>query len=92
MSEEIKFTEDEIKELKQLQKGYLDVQAKFGQIKIARIAVQRQLEELDKAEDSSYKEFDELQGKEKGLVDDHTEKYGQGTLDPQSGVFTPNEQ
>ena len=90
MSEEVKFSEDEIKELKELQKGYLDVQAKFGQIKIARISVQRQIEELDNAEEGSYKEFNELQDKEKGLVDGLTEKYGQGTLDPQTGVFTPN--
>ena len=35
MSEEIKFTEDEIKNLKELQKGYLEIQSQFGQVSIA---------------------------------------------------------
>ena len=35
-------------------------------------------------------EFSELQTKEKELVSQLTDKYGKGTLDPKSGVFTPD--
>ena len=83
------FTEEELKSLKELQDGYLKVQAKFGQIAIAKLTLQRQADELGKTEDGVRTEFTDLQKKEQQLVDQLTEKYGQGTLDPKSGVFTP---
>ena len=92
MSEEgKKFTEEELKSLKDLQEGYLKVQAKFGQLSIAKITLQRQADELGKTEESVRKDFSELQEQEQKLVDELTKKYGQGQLDPKSGVFTPQE-
>ena len=88
---EVKFSEDEIKSLKELQQGYLTVQNKFGQVQIAKITLQKQAEELGKTEQEVNKEFSDLQSKEQEIVDQLTEKYGQGTLDPKSGVFTPQE-
>ena len=89
MAKEVKFSDEEIKSLKELQQGYLTVQNKFGQVQIAKITLQRQAEELGKTEQEVSKEFSELQEQEKSLVDQLTEKYGQGTLDPKTGVFTP---
>ena len=89
MAKEVKFSDEEIKSLKELQQGYLTVQNKFGQVQIAKITLQKQAEELGKTEQEVSKEFSELQEQEKSLVDQLTEKYGQGTLDPKTGVFTP---
>ena len=86
---EIKFTEEELKSLKDLQEGYLRVQAKFGQIAIAKLTLQRQAEELGKTEENVRTEFTELQKKEQEMVNEFTETYGKGSLDPESGVFTP---
>ena len=91
MAKEVKFSDEEIKSLKELQQGYLTVQNKFGQVQIAKITLQKQAEELGKTEQEVSKEFSDLQEKEQGIVDQLTEKYGQGTLDPKSGVFTPQE-
>ena len=87
MSEK-KFTEQELKSLKDLQEGYLKVQAKFGQLAIAKMTLQRQAEELGKTEESVKNDFGKLQKQEQDLVDELTDKYGEGSLDPSTGVFT----
>ena len=89
MSEEIKFTDGEIENLQDLQKGYLEVQSQFGQVAIARITIGKQVDDVNKAEKTANDEFDNLQTKERELVESLTEKYGQGTLDPKTGVFSP---
>lgn len=91
MSEQVKFTEEEIELLKKLQEDYLNVQNKFGQISITEINLDNQFEELKNIKDETSNSFDEIQKRERELVDKLTKKYGQGTLDPKSGVFTPSE-
>ena len=86
-----KFSDEELKSLKELQESYLRVQAKFGQIAIAKLTLDRQVDEMERTEDSVNTEFRELQKKEQDLVQELTKKYGQGQLDPQTGVFTPQE-
>jgi len=87
MSTEQKFTDDELKSLKDLQSGYLEAQSKFGQLVIARINLRKQSDELTQIEDETKQKFVDLQGQEKKLVDELTEKYGEGSLDPKTGVF-----
>jgi hypothetical protein len=91
MAEQIKFTNDEIELLKKLQEDYLNVQNKFGQITITEFNLNNQFQELAKIKEETSKSFEEIQQRERELVDKLTEKYGQGTLDPKSGVFTPSE-
>ena len=88
---EVKFTEEELKKLRELQEGYVSVQSKFGQVAIARLNLQKQADELRNVEQNMRKEFDDLQVDEKEIVSDLTGKYGQGTLDPKTGVFTKSE-
>ena len=76
-----------LKKLKELQEGYLETQAKFGQLVIARLNLKRQSEELGKIEDETKDKFVELQSTEKDLVDELTKKYGEGSLDPKTGIF-----
>ena len=89
MAEEQKFTEEELKSLKDLQSGYLEAQSKFGQLVIARINLRKQSDELTQIEDETKQKFISLQEEEKKLVDELTEKYGEGSLDPKTGVFKP---
>ena len=89
MADETKFSEDEMKSLKSLQTNYLDIQDKFGQLAIARLNLQTQAKQLTTLEEQYKKDFVECQEKEKDLVDKLTEKYGQGTLDPKTGIFIP---
>ena len=92
MAEEIKFTEDELKSLKDLQETYGKVQADFGALKVRRLVLEQQLEELDNADEAVHKAYTDNQETERKLVEELNEKYGPGSLNPETGVFTPNPQ
>ena len=91
MSEEVKFTEKELKQVTDLQGTYLNLQNALGQISIGRIRVEQQLDDFDKAEDNVRKEFAETQQTEKDFIEKINKKYGDGNLDISTGVFTPKE-
>ena len=90
MSEEKKFTEEELKKVKEIQESYFDIQNKFGQLSLARLRTEQQLEVFDTNEDNLKNEFTKIQDDEKTFLDGITEKYGQGNLDPETGIFTSN--
>ena len=84
MPEEVKFTEDELKQVQNIQKSYLNVQSQFGQLKLAQIRLDGQEIELEES-------FKNLQVEEQKFLDSITDKYGQGSLNSETGVFTPTE-
>ena len=89
MSEEVKFTEDEMKQINELQNGYVSLQNALGQLSVSRIRLEQQLNDLDTAEDNIKSQFIENQTKERDFVDGINKKYGDGNLDINTGVFTP---
>jgi len=84
MPEEVKFTEDELTQVQNIQQNYQNLQNQFGSLKLAQIRLDEQEVDLEEALKS-------IQSEEKKFLDSITEKYGQGTLNPESGVFTPTE-
>tara|TARA_Y100001963_G_C6592884_1_gene358788 strand:+ start:301 stop:606 length:306 start_codon:yes stop_codon:yes gene_type:complete len=86
---EVKFTEDEMKQITELQGTYVNLQNALGQLNINRIRLEQQLEELDSGEDNIRTKFVETQTKEREFVQSINKKYGDGNLDLNSGVFTP---
>ena len=89
MAKEVKFTEKELQSLADLQTKYSQVTNRFGQLTIAKINLEKQSEALEEEE---YKVNDELEStrkEEQELLQKITDKYGPGSLDPQTGVFTP---
>ena len=89
MADPVKFTEEEIKELQDIQTNYFNIQGELGRISITRIRLDQQLETLDERKVSLQEEFTETQTKEKDFIDKINKKYGDGILDPESGTFTP---
>ena len=89
MADEIKFTEDELKSLSELRDTYGKVQADFGALKVRRLVLEQQLEELDNADEAVHKAYTDNQDTERKLVEELNEKYGPGSLNPETGVFTP---
>jgi len=83
MPEEVKFTEEELKQVQDIQQSYANVQNQFGQLKLAQIRLDEQEVELEESLKS-------IQNDEKKFLDGITNKYGQGSLNPETGVFTPN--
>jgi len=92
MADEIKFSEEELKSLSELSQGYQNIQTAFGQVRVQKILAQQQLDGLEEAEVKMEGDYTDLQQKERDLVKDLNEKYGPGSLDPQTGVFTPTPQ
>ena len=84
MPEEVKFTKEELTQVQTIQASYQNVQSQFGQLKLAQIRLDNQEVDLEEALKS-------IQSEEKKFLDGITEKYGQGTLNPETGVFTPTE-
>ena len=88
--EPTKFTDDELKSLQELQNTYASISTQFGQVKVSRINLERQLSSLDEAEDNLTTDWETNRQTESDLVRSLNEKYGAGTLNPQTGEFTPN--
>ena len=84
---EIKFSEEEMGELTDIQHNYIKVQNEFGQVNVTKLRLQQQLDNVITFEDDIKKRFIETQSKEKEFVSKITEIYGDGQLDTESGIF-----
>ena len=90
MSEKVKFSDEELKDLEQLQNDYSQKQVELGQVHVQRLLLNQQIEELHNKKSAIEQEYIQIQRREKQLVDALNQKYGPGQLDPETGVFTPN--
>ena len=88
-NEETKFTEEELKSLNELSQGYQNIQNAFGQLRVQHILIDQQTHSLEESEVKLESDYTDIQQKERDLVKELNDKYGPGSLDPQTGVFTP---
>ena len=88
-TDELKFTEKELESLNDLQVKYNTITNQFGQLAIAKLNLEKQTEVVNDQEFKLQEELNQAREEEQGILNDITEKYGPGQLDPQSGVFTP---
>ena len=88
-NDEVKFTEEELQSLNDLQVKYNTITNQFGQLAIAKLNLDKQTEVVNDQEFKLQEELEQAREEEQGILNDITEKYGPGQLDPQSGVFTP---
>ena len=84
MAEDIKFSEDELKQISEIRTSYAEITNRFGQIQLTKYNLQKQEEQAEI-------DFESIKVKEQEVLQGITEKYGPGTLDPNTGVFTPSE-
>ena len=91
MSKEVKFTKEELDNLNGFQSRYSQVRDDFGGICLSKISLRNQIEELDKLEVKLSSDFSNIQEEEKTFLDELNKKYGEGSLNPETGVFTPVE-
>tara|TARA_R100000664_G_C2669454_1_gene82124 strand:- start:312 stop:593 length:282 start_codon:yes stop_codon:yes gene_type:complete len=78
-----KFTEDELKQVREIQNSYYSIQQQLGQVSLAKHRLDENKEEL-------LKSLKNVQDKEQSFLDGIRETYGEGTLNPDTGEFTPN--
>ena len=87
---EVKFTEKELQSLQELSTKSNEITNRFGQLAIAKINLEKQSEAVEEEEFKLHEELETLKKEEQETLQSITEKYGPGTLDPQTGVFTPS--
>ena len=89
MSNEVKFTKEELESISNIRTTYQNIQAGFGQLKVQRLLLEQQVNSLEEAEINLEEEYAKAQDNEKTFVQSLNDKYGPGTLNPTTGVFTP---
>ena len=87
--EAVKFSEEELQSLQELQNTYAGISTQFGQLKVSRMNSERQFNSLEQSEEALEKAWDDNRQKETELVQSLTEKYGPGSLNPETGEYTP---
>ena len=90
MPDKIKFTQKELDTINEFRQKYLDIQMGFGQAEITRTRLENQFDKLENFSEDLRKQFDTIQGDEQKFIAEVNKKYGDGVLDPETGVFTPN--
>ena len=88
-SDEIKFSEEELQGLQSLQNGYQEKQTLLGQLAVQRILLDQQSDALEARVTEVEQEYEGVQQQERDLVEKLNVKYGPGSLNPDTGVFTP---
>lgn len=89
MSEQIKFSSEEIAEIKQVQTNYQKLGLDLVQLKLAIISAKNQLETYESEEKMLTERILDLNDSERAIAKKLEEKYGKGEIDLESGVFTP---
>ena len=88
-NQETKFTKEELEKLQDIQKRYANIQIKFGQLAFAKLRIDDEIKKIDTFEKTIRDDFNKIQEEENEFTSTVTKKYGEGSLDPQSGKFTP---
>ena len=89
MSDTKKFTDEELEEVQSLRDRMSKLVANFGELKLEQILHEQKANNIKTAEENLNNEYSNIQTKEMELVKVFNEKYGRGTLDLDSGTFTP---
>jgi adenylate kinase len=89
MSETKKFTKEELNEVQVLRDRMSKLVANFGELKLETILHEQKAKKLDLLDDQFNTEYANIQTTELELVKKFNEKYGRGTLDLDSGTFSP---
>tara|TARA_B100001564_G_C20569030_1_gene637436 strand:+ start:773 stop:1054 length:282 start_codon:yes stop_codon:yes gene_type:complete len=89
MAKDNKFTEDELKQINTIADTYSTLQTELGNLGVQKILVDERIQAIQEREEAIRGEWKTNQTTEKELVKTLSEKYGEGTLDPKTGEFTP---
>ena len=87
-----KFTDAELASIKDLQVKYAQTTDGFGRLKVQKMILMQQLDQLEEAEVRLENDYSNLQKSEQELVQTLNDKYGPGSLDINTGEFTTAEE
>ena len=90
MSQEVKFSKQELERVKSLQDEYLSVQLGYGQVHVAEMQLKEQLDTLLKTRTELDAKLNDVREAEQTFIKEINDKYGDGVLNPETGIFTQN--
>lgn len=89
MSDPVKFTQEELEEVRKLQEGYRDTIFSLGKLYLHRLNMEAVFKNLAEQETKLQESFEEYQKKEDAWTEKITKKYGEGNLNLEKGEFIP---
>ena len=89
MSEVKKLTDEELSSVKGLREQIISVISIVGQLKLTYDLMEEDLTTVKSKLNEQVTKYKELLVKERTLVEELLKKYGMGSLDVETGVFTP---
>ena len=90
MENQIKFTEEELNNIKTIRDQSTELVLDFGQVELDLFVVNKRLTDLQAEKEKLQSTYIDLQTREQSLIQELNTKYGSGTVDIESGVFIPN--
>lgn len=90
MSEPIKFTQQELDTLKNVQLRFQENIMSFGQLYLDKMTLDEKIKELAQVESSLREKYEKIQKDEDEWLNSITTKYGEGSLNLKDGTFIPN--
>lgn len=90
MAKEVKFSKEELEKLEDIQKQYANIQLNLGQLGFTKIRLETEIKLVNDNENKLKSEFNKTQSEEQIFMDEVTKKYGEGVLDPKTGLFSVN--
>ena len=82
-------TQEELQSVKELQSKYNQTLFEIGVAEAQRLALQEQIEKLTTAKKTLLKDLESIEQKENDLIKSLQEKYGPGSINPETGEITP---
>jgi orotate phosphoribosyltransferase-like protein len=82
MADTVKFTEEELSEIKELQNLYNTVVFQAGQVHLDEISLHEKKGQVEA-------NFAEVKNREQEIISKLTTTYGQGSINLETGEFTP---
>ena len=88
--EEIRFTPQENADFINLRDNFRKTFFRLGQLRMEILFMEEKIDTLKENESECKKSFEELKTKENALMRSVYDKHGDGTYNPDTGVFTPS--
>lgn len=91
MNEPIKFTQQELDSLKNIQLSFQENIMSFGQLYLDKMTLDEKIKELSQVESNLREKYEKIQKDEDDWLSTITSKYGEGSLNLKDGTFIPNQ-
>ena len=86
--EQKQLTPEELSNVKELALSLNNITSKFGQLKVEKLNLLTQITALEELENALDKDYFDLKDKEYTLSKELSEKYGEGTLNLETGTIS----